>query len=94
MVTRDLLLLLLALQVAGQEPSQEFCDGYCSQSRARKIEQCKLCPESEEKTASRPESVRGDIGENYDDYDYDQYSDLVREHFFIQWKKVWSFLHF
>ena len=80
MVTRDLLLLLLALQVAGQEPSQELCDGFCSQSRAREIEKCKLCPESEEKTASRPESVRGDIGENYDDYDYDQYSDLVREH--------------
>ena len=82
MVTRDLLLLLLALQVAGREPSQEFCDGYCSQPSAREIEQCKLCPESEEKSASRPESVRGDIGEDFDYYDYDQHSDLVREHFF------------
>ena len=84
MVTTDLLLLLLALQVAGQEPSQEFCDGFCSHDvRAREMEQCKMCPEQEVKTASLTER-RGDIGEEGEDDYYDYDYQIVREH--LQYK--------
>jgi len=77
MTSRLLLLLLLAGLVAGQEPSLDFCEGFCSQADARQREDCERCPGSELTTVPPPPDQRGDMrNPEYIDEYYDYNTDV------------------